>query len=112
MSENEKKLPEELEEYEPQIIDLDGEQFEIIDGICYDGTNYVALVPFTEEEDDSEEGSFIILKEVEEKGECGLETVDKEELYDEVGQAFIEHFNEIFGDECCCDDDDCCCDCH
>ena len=39
---------EDLEEYEPQIVELDGEQFEVIDAVCYDGQNYVALVPYTE----------------------------------------------------------------
>ena len=108
----ENKLPCEPEEYEPQIVDLDGEPFEVIDGICYDGTNYVALVPFSEEDemDESEEGTFIILKEVEEDGEYALATVDNEELYNEVGEAFIEHFNEIFGDDgCCCGEDGCDC---
>lgn len=103
----EKDLNEELEEYEPQIVELDGEQFEVIDAICYDGQNYVALVPYTEDdemEDDTAE--FIILKEVEENGEYMLSTVDDESLYDEVGEAFIEHLNDVFGDEC-----DCGCDC-
>lgn len=103
----EKDLNEELEEYEPQIVELDGKQFEVIDAICYDGQNYVALVPYTEDdemEDDTAE--FIILKEVEENGEYMLSTVDDESLYDEVGEAFIEHLSEVFGDEC-----DCGCDC-
>lgn len=100
---------EKFEEYEPQIIELDGEPFEVIDAICYDGQNYVALVPFTEEdelEDDNVE--FLILKEVEENGEYMLSTVDDDALYDEVGEAFIEHLETVFGDEhgdgCDCDD--------
>lgn len=99
---------DELEEYEPQIVELDGEPFEVIDAICYDGQNYVALVPFTEEdelEDDNLE--FLILREVEEKGEYMLATVDDDALYDEVGEAFIEHLEAVFGDE---HSDDCDCD--
>lgn len=99
---------EDFEEYEPQIVDLDGEQFEVIDAICYDDQKYVALVPYTEsdelEEDDVE---FIVLKEVEQNGEYMLSTVDDDELYDEVGQAFIEHLNSVYGDDEC--DDDCEC---
>ena len=73
---------EDLEEYEPQIVELDGEQFEVIDAVCYDGQNYVALVPYTEDDDfTDDEVEFIILKEIEENGEYMLSTVDDEELY-------------------------------
>ena len=100
---------EEFEEYEPQIVELDGEPFEVIDAICYDGQNYVALVPYTEEDElEDEEVEFLILKEVEENGEYMLATVDDENLYNEVGEVFIEHLSTVFGDEhdhdCNCDD--------
>lgn len=102
---------EELEEYEPQIIELDGEQFEVIDAVCYDGQNYVALVPYTEDDElEDDEVEFIILKEVEDNGEYMLSTVDDEELYNEVGEVFIEHLSTVFdgGDEhedgCGCED--------
>lgn len=92
---------DEFEEYEPQIVDLDGEPFEVIDAICYDDQNYVALVPYNESDEmDDEDVEFIILKEIEEEGEYMLSTVDDEELYDEVGQAFIEHLDSL------CDDDE------
>lgn len=102
---------EELEEFEPQIVDLDGEPFEVIDAICYDGQNYVALVPFTDEDEEDEDSDleFLILKEVEENGEYMLATVDDDALYDEVGEAFIEHLETVFGEEhdCECDCEDC-----
>lgn len=91
---------ENFEEYEPQIVELDGEAFEIIDAICYDGQNYVALVPFSEDDTlESDDVEFVILKEVEENGEYMLCTVDDETLYDEVGEAFMEHLNDVFGDD-------------
>ena len=91
---------DEFEEYEPQIVELDREKFEVIDAICYDGQNYVALVPYSESDElEDDDVEFIILKEVEENGEYMLSTVDDEELYDEVGEAFIEHLNTIFGDD-------------
>lgn len=101
-------INEEFEEYEPQIVELDGESFEVIDAICYDGQNYVALVPFTEEDEPEDDDTleFLILKEVEENGEYMLVTVDDDALYDEVGEAFIEHLETVFGGEC---DDDCDC---
>lgn len=99
---------EDFDEYEPQIVELDGESFEVIDAICYDGQNYVALVPYTEEDEmESEDLEFLILKEVEENGEYMLATVDDDALYDEVGEAFIEHLETVFDDEhddCDCDD--------
>lgn len=106
---DEKDLNEEFEEYEPQIVELDGEPFEVIDAVCYEGQNYVALVPYSESDElDEEEVEFIILKEVEENGEYMLATVDDEELYNEVGEAFIEHLGTVFGDEhdhdCDCED--------
>ncbi|MCM1054590.1 MAG: DUF1292 domain-containing protein [Bacteroides sp.] len=114
---DEKKTNEELEEntdgefeeYEPQIVELDGESFEVIDAVCYDGQNYVALVPYTEDdESEDDEVEFIILKEVEENGEYMLATVDDEDLYNEVGEAFIEHLGAVFGDGhedgCGCED--------
>lgn len=100
---------EDLDEYEPQIVELDGEQFEVIDAVCYDGQNYVALVPYTEDDDlENDEVEFIILKEVEENGEFMLSTVDDDNLYNEVGEVFIEHLSSVFGNE---HDDDCDCDC-
>lgn len=108
---DEKELQENesFEEYEPQIVDLDGDPFEVIDGICYEGQNYVALVPFTEDDElESEDVEFIILKVDEEGDETVLSTVDDDALYDEIGEAFIEHLSTLFGDEhedgCDCDD--------
>lgn len=108
---DEKELQEnqDFEEYEPQIVELDGEPFEVIDGICYDEQNYVALVPFTEDDElEGEDVEFIILKAEEQGDELVLSTVDDDALYDEIGEAFIEHLNTMFGDEhddgCDCDD--------
>ncbi len=108
--EKEIKENEEFEEYEPQIVELDGEAFEVIDGICYDGQNYVALVPLSEDDDaeDDEEMEFIILRADEQGDETILTTVDDEALYNEVGEAFVEHLNTLFDfdhdDGCDCDE--------
>lgn len=108
---DEKELQENesFEEYEPMIVDLDGDPFEVIDGICYDGQKYVALVPFTEEDElDDEEVEFIILKAEDDGNETILSTIDDDALYDEIGEAFIEHLSSVFGDEhehgCGCDE--------
>lgn len=90
------------EEYEPVVVDLDGEQFEIIDTVEVDGRNYAALTPYTEEDEmEDEEIEFIILEICDdgEGDECTLKTVDDEELYTKIGDEFIKLFAEEFPEE-------------
>ena len=92
-----------LEEYEPVIVDLDGEEFELIDMIELDGKSYAALTPYVEDDDiDGEEVEFIILEVIDNENneeQCTLKTIDDEELYSKVGDAFMEMFSDKFGDE-------------
>lgn len=90
-----------LEEYEPVIIDLDGEDFELIDTIEVEGKNYAALTPYVEDDESDDEVEFIILEVIEDENEeqCTLKTIDDEELYTKIGDAFMELFSEKFGDE-------------
>lgn len=91
-----------LEEYEPVIVDLDGEEFELIDTVELDGKTYAALTPYVEDDDvDGEEVEFIIIEVIDDENEeqCTLKTVDDEELYSKIGDAFMELFNDKFGDE-------------
>ena len=100
MSENEKILNE--EEYTPELIELEDEDgntvnFEIIDGMEFEGSNYFALIPYTEDEDaETEDDEFVILKETEKDGESYLATIDSDEEYDRIGKAFLERFSMIF----------------
>lgn len=91
----------ELEEYEPVIIDLDGEEFELIDTIEVDGRNFAALTPYVEDDEADEDIEFIILEVIDDENEeqCTLKTVDDEELYSKIGDAFMEMFSEKFGEE-------------
>lgn len=92
------------------ILELDGEKFEVIDAICYEGCNYIAIIPYSEEEIDSDEPvDFTILKETEgeNEDEITLSTVDDDALYEEIGEAFIEHINSMM-EECDCEGE---CDC-
>jgi hypothetical protein len=89
---------EEAEDFETaDIIELDGEQFEIIDAMTYEDVNYLALIPYdeSEEEDEDAEVEFIVLKEVEEDGEFFLSTIDDDELSDKIGEMFLAHFDEM-----------------
>jgi hypothetical protein len=93
-------IKDQTEEDERDIVDLDGEPFEVIYGIEYDGATYVALTPYVEDlDDETGETEFVILKEVEENGEYTLETVDDEELYEKLGEIFLERFDELFEDD-------------
>lgn len=85
------------EDFEPEIITLDDEPFEVIGDIPYEGEKYVALTPYDEDEelDDDEEVEFIIMRETQEGDEYFLVTIDDDELYTTVGNLFIERFNEL-----------------
>lgn len=87
-------------EYEPTIIELEGEKFEVIDAIEYNGKNYVAVVEYEEDADEnSDVTEFMILEEIQnEEGEYFLSTIEEDSLYDEIGEAFTKHFDEMFSD--------------
>ena len=99
-------MSEELEmlegEYEPVVVDLDGEQFEIIETIEFEDKMYAALTPYTEDDElEDDDVEFIILEVIDdEEGEqCTLKTVDDEELYTKIGDEFMKIFTEEFDDE-------------
>ncbi|MCL2087071.1 MAG: DUF1292 domain-containing protein [Oscillospiraceae bacterium] len=100
MADIDKNVLGESEEYEPEIVDLDGEPFEIIDSIDYEGASYVALVPYVEDLDsEGDEIEFIILKEIEKDGEFFLGTIEDDTLYAKIGDLFIEHFESFQKEE-------------
>jgi hypothetical protein len=90
-------------EEEIQIIELDGEPYEIVDSIEFSGASYIAVTPYLadeEEETDSEteEVEFTILREVVPKeGEPFLEDIDDEGLYQKIGEMFLKQFEAKFG---------------
>ena len=90
-----------LEEYEPVIVDLDGEEFELIDTTEIDGKVYGAFTPYTEEDETDGEVEFIILEIIddEDSEQCTLKTVDDDELYTKIGDEFMKLFTEEFDEE-------------
>ncbi len=101
MSEIEQNINE--EEIEPELIELEDEEgnvvtFEIIDGMEFEGCGYFALVPYSEDEN-IDEDEFVILKETEKDGESYLATIDNDDEYEKVGAAFLERFSEMFEDD-------------
>jgi len=93
MSEIEKDYS--VDELEPDIIELDGEQFEVVESLEHEGVNYFALIPYGKENEDEEYTEFIILREVEENGEYFLATIDNDEFADKIGDLFLARFDEL-----------------
>lgn len=90
------------EEYAPVVVDLDGEQFEIIETLEFEDKMYAALTPYTEEDElEEEDVEFIILEVIddEESEQCTLKTIDDEDLYTKIGDKFMEVFADAFDEE-------------
>lgn len=90
------------EEYEPVVVDLDGEQFELMETTELDGKMYAALTPYTEDDELSDEDvEFIILEVIDdpESELCTLKTVDDEELYTRIGDEFMKIFSDTYDEE-------------
>ncbi|MBO6302582.1 MAG: DUF1292 domain-containing protein [Ruminiclostridium sp.] len=89
---------------ELELIELDGKNYEIVDTTELDGRLYIALIPHDideEELENSEEVEFTILEMVDDPDDeenCILKTIDDDELYDRVGEAFIEKFG-VYDDD-------------
>ena len=90
-----------LDEYEPVVVDLDGEQFEVIETIEFAEKMYAALTPYTEEDELDGDVEFIILEVIDDPDseQCTLKTVDDEELYTKIGDEFMKVFTEEFDEE-------------
>lgn len=84
------------------IIELEGEQYEVIDTVTVDGKNYVALLPFEELDSEQEEEEFTILEILDDPSDeenCTLKTIDDEDLYERIGDAFLKKFEMYDEDE-------------
>lgn len=70
-------------------------QFELIGNLDINGNTYVALVPV--ESENSEEEEYVVLKvEEDENGEEFLVTIDDDDEFDEVADAFEDQFMAEF----------------
>ncbi len=96
----------EREEFEADILTLTDEEgveknFAVIGDMELDGNNYLALVPEDEEGDE-----FVILKlAIDEEGHEMLVTIDDDDEFDKVADAFEDELMEE------CDHDGCDCGC-
>ncbi len=82
------------------LLDEDGKEqnFEILDVIVENDTEYYALLPVYENSEDilNDSGEYYILESVEENGEEQLVEVLDEELLSRLNQIFEDRFNEAF----------------
>jgi uncharacterized protein YrzB (UPF0473 family) len=95
-----------FQEYKADVFTLTDEEgneheFELIDVMDVDGTQYYALVPYTEDPDAmlEEDTELVILKVGEENGEEFLATIDNDEEYDRIGNMFIERISQMLEEE-------------
>jgi uncharacterized protein YrzB (UPF0473 family) len=97
MSENNGDMNDQLEPDRVTLTDEEGveREFDIIGSLEMDGNEYFALVAVEGDEDE-----YIILKVVEENGEEVLITIDDDDEFDRVADAFDnEMMEEIDLDE-------------
>ena len=93
MSENNVELTDELEPDRVTLTDEEGveREFDIIGTLELDGNQYFALVAV-----DGNEDEYIILKSVEENGEEVLITIDDDDEFDKVADAFDNEMMEEY----------------
>ena len=87
---------------EVSIIELEGEQYEVIDSVTYDGKLYVAIIPYDENDDGENDVEFTILEVADDPADeenCIMRTVDDDDLYSKIGEEFLKRFDSIEDDE-------------
>jgi uncharacterized protein YrzB (UPF0473 family) len=94
-----------MNDYTPDIYVLEDEEgneteFELVDILNYEGEKYFGLTPYIEDAEDApEDGELVLLKSKFEDDEELMVTIDDEEEYDRVGEAFLKFLAEKYGDE-------------
>ncbi|MDR0991517.1 MAG: DUF1292 domain-containing protein [Ruminococcus sp.] len=85
------------------LIDEDGAEvkFELLDVMDHEGERYYAMTPYIEEEAENLEGDaeIIILRSDMDGEEETLVTLDDDDLYEKIGNMFLERINAEFDDE-------------
>lgn len=93
MNEKEMEIHDDLEPDRVTLTDEEGveREFDIIGTLEMDGNQYFALVAV-----DGNEDEYIVLKAVEENGEEVLITIDDDDEFDKVADAFDNEMMEEF----------------
>ena len=95
------KNPNTEEEYQPDLMTLEDEDgnevtFEVIDALDHKGVHYLAVVEYTENEEDAEDAQLVILSVGEDDEGEYLDVVEDDETLMEVSKLFEQRLSDQF----------------
>ena len=101
MSDEIKNPNTEDEEYQPDLMTLEDEDgnevtFEVIDALDHKGVHYLAVVEYTENEEDAEDAQLVILSVGEDDEGEYLDVVEDDETLLEVSKLFEQRLSEDY----------------
>ena len=101
MSDEIKNPNTEDEEYQPDLMTLEDEDgnevtFEVIDALDHKGVHYLAVVEYTENEEDAEDAQLVILNVGEDDEGEYLDVVEDDETLLEVSKLFEQRLSDDY----------------
>ena len=101
MSDEIKNPNTEEEEYQPDLMTLEDEDgnevtFEVIDALDHKGVHYLAVVEYTENEEDAEDAQLVILSVGEDDEGEYLDVVEDDETLLEVSKLFEQRLSDEY----------------
>ena len=89
------------EEYQPDLMTLEDEDgnevtFEVIDALDHKGVHYLAVVEYTENEEDAEDAQLVILSVGEDDEGEYLDVVEDDETLLEVSKLFEQRLSDDY----------------
>ena len=101
MSDEIKNPNTEEEEYQPDLMTLEDEDgnevtFEVIDALDHKGVHYLAVVEYTENEEDAEDALLVILSVGEDDEGEYLDVVEDDETLLEVSKLFEQRLSDDY----------------
>ena len=95
------KNPNTEEEYQPDLMTLEDEDgnevtFEVIDALDHKGVHYLAVVEYTENEEDAEDAQLVILSVGEDDEGEYLDVVEDDETLLEVSKLFEQRLSNDY----------------
>lgn len=89
------------DDYEPDLITLEDEKgeeytFEVLDKIVVGEKEYLALVPYFDDEEADEDAEMIIMRLNVKDGEECLDIIDDEDELQDAAEAFRKRLSEIY----------------
>ena len=101
MSDEIKNPNTEDEEYQPDLMTLEDEDgnevtFEVIDALDHKGVHYLAVVDYTENEEDAEDAQLVILSVGEDDEGEYLDVVEDDETLLEVSKLIEQRLSDEY----------------